>query len=598
MADAEYRVWVGVDGDTAGAAKVEDALKRVGDQAKSTGEAVAAATQPKDKVTRLDDILAEEKATAALGDVQKRVKDDLKSMAAAEREGTESTRGLGEQLARAGDHAKTFKDGLEVANGSLRQLPGLMRDAADGGDAIGSALAKAGVIAGAAIAGWKLGTLIREQFEALDSSGDDLKERAAAIQEGLQEAASRNIVWDGLLRGADQAIAKLDALQARIDMIDAAEKRRLKAETGAAVAAIDERAAKDSASAPTDEARAAIKARAEKEKAVAEANARVADITSSLNKAIADRTRMEEKAQALNEKLFEMQQEQARLQEKVNNLLELKIAAGESRADAIASPDVQKAKADLDNASERMRKEMAAGGHDQQSQDLAAKLDAQYSIIAALQAELAQAKSEFQTKSVELGSESQRVLSENLRALAAAEQRLTEASAARAAAQAAGDVPGQTATQAAEQQAMAEVQRLEAAVEQARANVADGQATLGEAAAAFGIGVKSAAEEAAAKVNDTKAAASAQLKESADKHAADLQGATGQVTEAMNGSTAQIAGAVQQLGTGVSVAVRDLKTGVVTAISSVRSDIEELNTRLRQNERSVADVQSQLKAGR
>lgn len=331
----------------------------------------------------------------------------------------------------AGKSAKLLKDGAEVAAGSLRPLPGMLRDLAEGYGELSGLLAQGGLVAAAAAAGFKAGAVLgdsiidvlSEKYRIMEEQWNDRLDRIES------DAAKRKFRFSGLDEEVDRVEKRLNSLQAAMDALRTAEAGSLKATTAADTAEMQAGAAAQMASAKTDAERNAIKVQTEMAVEIKRAEAEITQLANAA-KNLREKYQDASEAARLANEAFEKKREELQI-----------VMRGDDPTAAVRARDELKRIED-----QRAQRNMGVDAIGEQ--------------VKAADAAERQRRSEFEAKRTELDSQAKDVARELRSAIELAVQNAVAAKSDLASAQSTGNVSEQTKAYSSFSSAQQDVNRL------------------------------------------------------------------------------------------------------------------------------------------
>lgn len=382
---------------------------------------------------------------------------------------------LSDKLERVGGAARTAKDGLEIANGSFRGLPGLLREASDKTDVLNSSLAKAGLIAGSFAGGFKL----------MSAAADAFIESMSAANEAALAFDTERI---------EQAVARVNALVSANNELSAASKRS-REETEANIASIGRLAEAQNnyveAVAKLRGTEAAGRTAAAQASAKTGAESTVAGIQGAREQLAIESAAKERSIQtqieAESKKIAELLEQRRIAEEELTKAKQLEAEArqrlSEDPNDPARIKAVITARDAAAKASAEPAKQVAAANAGIESGDAR---------IAALNIELQNAKAEAANKNAELQRQSIAAMGELTKALEDARAAQAAAAQARAGLQVNGSAADFSEAYNAEQSAAAEVQRLQKTILDFSGTIAGGMQSMASRLTDISAAVKAA----------------------------------------------------------------------------------------------------------
>lgn len=574
MADAEYRVRIGIEADIEGANQSVEALDRVESKVDDLRGKLNKPQQEAEKP--LAEIPpAAESAKKKLEELNtEAAKPGLKPVA---QSAAEAKGGL-EQVAEA---ARQAIGGVQASGGSFeglgRVLKTLREDAAAAGEGtqgLSAIMGRLGPIVAAALASFSAGRWLAEYSESLSGAEAETREKAAAIAAGLHQAAETKVRFSGIEQAAKDAIAQIDTVLARMDQLRAAEQRTLAAETRGKTAEINQRAAVEMAGAETQAQKDAIRKRADAEIMAAQSAAEIVRLESEQRASQMRHNDLVEQKNITAAALAKVEAEAAEKVAEWNARLDVLLKSGLSRQDALQDPK-QIELGQAASSAQREAQKQQESGLGKQLEDLKAATAVESEKIETIARELQAARMEQQTKAVELGAESQRsvndlkaALDANTAAQAVAKERL-------AAAQASQGPVEQGVAFASLQRLEEEGRKLKAELDRQSAFVAEAQEKYrGWSAGMNGVIQETAtsAVRAAEQAEKTKA----EVKKSTD----DVVGAAGELTKATTGATAQMSGAVTDLGKQVTGGFQEVSTQIQRMAAQTAAQLQSMQSQI------------------
>lgn len=375
-----------------------------------------------------------------------------------------SLSGAADQLDRLGGAARTAKDGLEIANGNFRGLPGLLREASDATGGLSASLARVGLVAGAFTGGFKLMSAAADSFiETMNAASD----AAAAF-----DAAK-----------IEEAVGRVNAAVAAFDKSTDAAKR-MREETEANIASIGRLA-----EAQGNYAEAVFKLRsteaagrtaAAQAGAKTSAEATVAGVTGqreqlAIESAAAERA-IQTKIEEESKKIAKLLEQRRIAEEKLTEARQLEADAKQRLSED--PQDEARVKAYIKARDDSANKAVEPGRQVAAANEAISLADDR---VATLNVELQAARAEAANKGAELQRQSIVAMGELTKALEDAKALQAQAAQARAGLQVGGNASDFSEAFNAEQAANAEVARLQKAVAEFGGTITGGLAAVADA---------------------------------------------------------------------------------------------------------------------